>query len=59
MVYAKLIKKICPHRLSKTMKIPPSTIYSWKKTGIPSWRIEQIKKAAEILKVDISDCYCE
>lgn len=56
MVYAKLIKKICPIRLSKVMKIPPSTIYSWKKKGIPSWRVGQIQKAAEILEIDISDC---
>lgn len=56
MVYEKLINKIKPYRLSKILGIPSSTIYSWRKSGIPSWRVEQIKAAALKFGIDLSDC---
>lgn len=56
MNYKILFSKITPYRLSKLLNIPTSTIYSWKKIGIPAWRVEQIKAAAGKLGLDLSDC---
>lgn len=56
MNYKKLFSKITPYKLSQLLRIPSSTIYSWKKNGIPAWRVEQIKSAAGKLGLDLSDC---
>ena len=56
MDYNKLIKKIKPLRLAKLMNIPATTVYSWKYSGIPYWRVPAVMKACKELGVDISDC---
>lgn len=57
MNYRKLIKIIKPNQLAKLMKIPATTVYSWKKCGIPAWRVTDIAAACEKNNIDISDCY--
>lgn len=57
MNYRKLIKIIRPRQLAALMKIPATTVYSWKKHGIPVWRITDIAAACEKNNIDISDCY--
>ena len=54
-----LFKRIKPFRLAKFLNIPPSTIYSWKKSGIPSWRVSAVIDVCQKLGVDISDCISE
>lgn len=56
MNYKTLFKKITPYKLSRLLNIPASTIYSWKKNGIPAWRVIQIKAAADKIGIDVLDC---
>lgn len=52
----KLFSKINAHKLSKLLNIPSTTIYSWKKNGVPKWRVAAIVEACRKYGIDISDC---
>jgi hypothetical protein len=54
----KLFKKITAYRLAHLIKIPVSTVYSWK-DKIPVWRTSDIETACTAQGIDISDCYEE
>ena len=56
MNYQDLIKLIKPFRLAKLMNIPATTVYSWKKNGVPKWRVASIVEACRKYGIDISDC---
>lgn len=55
--WRKVFKKVTPYALGKAMNISLSTVYSWKKTEIPLWRIAAIQEACYKMGIDISDCY--
>lgn len=57
--WRKVFKKVTPYMLGKTMNISLSTVYSWKKTEIPLWRVSAIQDACNKIGIDISDCYDE
>lgn len=52
----KLFAVVKPYKLAKLLNIPLSTVYSWKKNGIPKWRILQIMEVANKSGLDLSDC---
>ena len=57
--YEKVFKKIKKTEFIKTTGIPESTVYTWKKSGIPDWRTPQIVWFASLKGIDISECYCQ
>ncbi|MBO6305450.1 MAG: hypothetical protein J6M62_10305 [Selenomonadaceae bacterium] len=54
----KLFKKISPYKLAKEMKIPVTTVYSWKKENrkIPAWREKDVEDACFRMGIFINDC---
>ena len=52
----KLFSFIKPYKLAKLLNIPLSTVYSWKQSGIPKWRITAIIEACQTQGIDVSDC---
>lgn len=52
----KLKKKVSFYKLAKALKIPFSTVYTWKKI-IPAWRTDAIVQYCAAENIDITDCY--
>ncbi len=52
----KLFAVVKPYKLAKLLNISPSTVYSWKQSGIPKWRIAAIIEACQTQGIDVSDC---
>lgn len=55
LILEKIKKKTTLYKLAKTMQVPLSTVYSWK-DKIPAWRVGDVIKALDKLKINISEC---